>query len=52
MRVQASRDMAREMAVAALVANPEKFETALAGETVDIDLSSISLLTPDVASTH
>ena len=47
MRVQASRDMAREMAVAALVANPERFEKALAGETVDIDLSSISLLTPD-----
>ena len=47
MRVGASRDMAREMAVAALVANPEKFEKALAGETVDIDLSSISLLTPD-----
>ena len=47
MRVQASRDMAREMAVAALVANPEKFEKALAGKTVDIDLSSISLLTPD-----
>ena len=48
MRVQASRDMASEMAAAALVANPEKFERALAGETVDIDLSSISLLTPDV----
>ena len=47
MRVQASRDMAGEMAVAALVANPEKFDKALAGETVDIDLSSISLLTPD-----
>ena len=47
MRVQASRDMAREMAVAALAADPEKLERALAGETVDIDLSSISLLTPD-----
>ena len=47
MRAQASRDMAREMAAAALVANPEKFEKALSGETVDIDLSSISLLTPD-----
>ena len=47
MRVHASRDMAKEMAVAALVADPEKFEKALAGETVDIDLSSISLLTPD-----
>ena len=47
MRVQASRDMAGEMAVAALVADPEKFDRALDGETVTIDLSSISLLTPD-----
>ena len=48
MRVLASRNMAREMAAAALVSNPEKFEKALAGETVDIGLSSTSLLTPDV----
>lgn len=47
MRAQASRDMAREMATAALVSDPATLQRALAGETVDIDLSSISLLTPD-----
>ena len=48
MRGQASRDMAREMATAALVSDPEKFQRACDGETVDLELSSISLLTPDV----
>ena len=47
MRVQASREMASEMAVAALVADPEKLQDALDGETVDVALSSISVLTPD-----
>ena len=47
MRTQASREMASEMAVAALVADPEKFQDALDGETVDVALSSISVLTPD-----
>ena len=47
MRGQASREMASEMAVAALVADPEKLQDALAGETVDVALSSISVLTPD-----
>ena len=47
MRVQASRGMASEMAVAALAADPEKLRNALDGETVDVALSSISLLTPD-----
>ena len=47
MRVQASHDMAREMATAALVSDPEKFRRACDGETVDLELSSISLLTPD-----
>ena len=47
MRAQASREMASEMAVAALVAAPEKLQDALDGETVDVALSSISLLTPD-----
>ena len=42
MRAQAGRDMASEMAVAALVADPEKLQDALAGETVDVALSSIS----------
>ena len=47
MRAQAGRDMASEMAVAALVADPRKLQDALAGETVDVPLSSISVLTPD-----
>ena len=47
MRAQAGRDMASEMAVAALVADPEKLRNALDGETVDVALSSISVLTPD-----
>ena len=47
MRAQASREMASEMAVAALAADPEKLRDALDGETVDVALSSISLLTPD-----
>ena len=47
MRGQASREMATEMAVAALVADPEKLRDALDGETVDVALSSISVLTPD-----
>ena len=47
MRGQASRQMASEMAVAALVADPEKLQDALEGNTVDVALSSISVLTPD-----
>ncbi len=47
MREQASKDMAREVAAAALIADPEKFQRALDGETVDLDLSSVSMLTPD-----
>ena len=47
MRGQASREMASEMAVAALVADPRKLRDALDGDTVDVALSSISVLTPD-----
>ncbi|MCY4059373.1 MAG: hypothetical protein OXG44_15375, partial [Gammaproteobacteria bacterium] len=47
MRGQASRGMASEMAVAALVADPLKLQDALDGDTVDVALSSISVLTPD-----
>ena len=47
MRAQAGRDMASEMAVAALVADPDKLQRALDGKTVDVALSSISVLTPD-----
>ena len=47
MRGQASRGMASEMAAAALVADPQKFQDVLNGDTVDVALSSISVLTPD-----
>ncbi len=47
MRQRASGAMATEMAAAALVADPDTLDAALSGETVDVALSSISLLTPD-----
>ncbi|MDE0273965.1 MAG: hypothetical protein OXP11_22465 [Gammaproteobacteria bacterium] len=42
-----SQNMAKEMAVAALVSNPAKLEDALHGKTVTLDLASVSLVTPD-----
>ena len=47
MREQASQDMAKELAVASLASDPAKFQKALAGQTVAIDLTSVSLVTPD-----
>ncbi len=47
MRTAASTKMAEELAVAALVSDPDKLQAAIDGEVVDINLSSISLLTPD-----
>lgn len=47
MRTEASKNMAQEVAVAALAADPDKLQSALNGETVTLNLSSISLLTPD-----
>ena len=47
MRTAASAKMAKELAVAALVSDPDKLQAALDGEVVDLNLSSISLLTPD-----
>ncbi len=47
MRQAACREMASETATAALVADPEKLQRALAGERVDLTLCSISLLDPD-----
>ena len=47
MRSAASKKMAEEVAVAALVSDPAKFQSALEGNTVNLNLSSISLLTPD-----
>ena len=47
MRTAASTKMAEELAVAALVSDPDKLQAALDGKAVDLNLSSISLLTPD-----
>ena len=47
MRTAASHNMAKELAVATLVSDPDKLQSALDGKTTDISLSSISLLTPD-----
>ena len=47
MRTAASTKMAEELAVAALVSDPDKLQAALDGKVVDLNLSSISLLTPD-----
>ena len=47
MRQAACRQMAHDTTAAALVANPEKFQRALAGERVDLTLCSISLLDPE-----
>ncbi len=46
-RTAVSQNMAKEMAVAALASNPAKFEEALNGETVTLDLTSVSVVTPD-----
>lgn len=47
MRRAACLRMARETVTAALVADTEKFQRALAGEAVDLTLCSITLLEPD-----
>ena len=47
MRTAASHNMAKELAVATLVSDPDKLQSALDGKITDINLSSISLLTPD-----
>ena len=53
MRQAACRQMARETAAAALVADGEKLQRAFAGERVDLTLCSISLLGPgDVNAWH
>ena len=46
-RSAVSQNMAKEMAVSALVSNPAKFEEALNGKTVSLELTSVSLVTPD-----
>ena len=45
--VESGRSMARETAAAALVADSEKFRRALDGETVDLNLHCVSLMSED-----
>lgn len=47
LRLRASSYMAREVAVAALAADPEKRRLALRGMSVDLHLCAVSLLKPD-----
>lgn len=47
MRTLASNNMAEELAVAAVVSDPAKLQDALDGKEVNVNLSSVSLLTPD-----
>ena len=44
---QARRNMALELAAAALVADPEKLQRGLDGQPVDLDLYCVSVLAPD-----
>ena len=46
MRIQACRDMARELAATALVADRAQWQWALGGETAELNLFSVSLLKP------
>ena len=43
----ASRNMASEVLSAAIVSDPAKLDAALAGETVDVTMNSVALVTPD-----
>ena len=47
LRTAASRNMAEELAVASLASDPGKLQRALDGDTVELNLNSISLVTPD-----
>ena len=47
MRSEASKDMAKDMAATMLLNDPKLLARALKGETVDLPITSISLLTPD-----
>ncbi|MGU9978115.1 MAG: inositol phosphate phosphatase SopB [Candidatus Oxydemutatoraceae bacterium WSBS_2016_MAG_OTU14] len=47
MRPMASDIMARELVSAAVITDTGKFQSALNGDTVDLSMSSISLVTPD-----
>ena len=47
MRNLASRKMAQEVLSAAIVSDPAKLQAALNGETIDVTMNSVSLVTPD-----
>ena len=47
LRDESSKMMARELLTAAVVSDPQKLQKALDGDTVDVALNSISLVTPD-----
>ena len=47
LRTESSKMMAKEALAAAVVSDPQKMQAALDGETVDVSLNSISLVTPD-----
>ena len=46
-RNSASRKMAQEALSAAIVSDPVKLEAALKGETIDVTMNSVALVTPD-----
>lgn len=48
LRTESSKMMAKELLTAAVVSDPEKMQAALEGESVDVSLNSISLVTPDL----
>lgn len=52
MRQLASRNMAHEVLSAAIVSDPNKLQAALDGETVDVTLNSVVLVTPDWVRAH
>lgn len=47
-RQEAAKNRVNELIIMALHANPEKYQQAINGETVDLFLTSTSLLTPDL----
>lgn len=51
MRQESGKIMAKELLSAAIISNPEKLETALSTGAVDVEMGSISLVTPDYLRT-
>ena len=48
LRTESSKMMAKELLTTAVVSDPQKLNAALKGETVDVTLNSVSLVTPDL----